>query len=383
MTIFHYSVFMVCLFLLNGTVLYSYFIMNEHKKFNEIHNTEIRLSLKNVYLIQAFFFLIGSAVLCYFAKNDIWFSDIRFFPFLGLAVLCGLLGKLEDSSKKQYLIIGSISELAAITGFVFMLPEKEWMTDYFPSAEIGRLTTGAVWFAVYKFFGALCDRFKGIIVIQSLHIGFIALGLVYFSGVLLSFLQLAGILFPVMLLTAPLYCVYRYDLPLSGSTKNIFCLIITGLVFFTVPLHSLGIGCLMISYVLFEIITVFFRFIFSLFKKEKLFFCECLLEKTQSPDVLVSIVIRYNILIAGFVFLSVYLNTQIQFVLLSAILYVKLYLKAIEGETSNGSLFDLIKGAKETAKLGYKETAKTFSELKNMHIEKEKRNKDASDNEQS
>lgn len=381
MTAFHYSIFLACLIFLNITVLYTYFLTSESKVFDRIHNENVLLTLKYAYLIQSATLLAGGCALYYFTPDKTWFSEIKFSYFMGLAVFCGIAGLINDD-RKAGLIFRSVLELTAITGFVFLMPEKEWMTKFSLPAEIGRLLTGVIWFSVYKFICVLCDRFEGILVIQSLHIGFISLILFYFSGFIVSFLQVMGMLFPVMLMLAPLYCLFHYKLPLPDYVKNVFCLMITGFVFFTVPINALGLGALMISYVLFEMTVVFLRFIFNPLKKQKLFFCECLAEKIPSHRFLVSFVVRYNVLISGFVFMAVYLNTQIQFVVLSGILYAKLYLAAIEGETSNGGIIDLIKGAKETAQTGYKETAKTFSELKSQYARKQAQKKDSSRNEQ-
>lgn len=376
MTVFHYFIFLTCLLVLNIAVLYSYFLISEEKNFNEIHNEDVKLSLKNAYLIQTATLLAGCLALYFFSNDKTWFSKINFLYFLALTVICGLTGKIEVHSK-QGLIFGNIVELALITGFVFLLPERGWMEKYSYPAEIVRLSAGLIWFVVYKFFCALCDRFKGILVIQSLQTGFIALLLLYFSNINPLFLYITGTLFPVMLMLAPLYCIFHYDLPLSGSIKNTLCLMITGFIFFTVPIEAFGTGSLMFSYVLFELAVVFFRFSFSFLKKEKLFFCECLLEKTQSLDSLVNIVIRYNILIAGLAFASVYLNMSVQFILLTVIIYIKLYLTVTGGQTKGG-ITDLIKGAKETAQAGYKETVGTFSELKEMYAKKQKEKKDDS-----
>ncbi|MBR1777456.1 MAG: hypothetical protein IJ752_02575 [Alphaproteobacteria bacterium] len=386
MTNIYYFIFLACLLFLNIAVLYSYFLSHEFKENEKIHNEHIVLTLKLAYPIQVFSLIIGAFALFYFSSDKAWFYEIRFLYFLGLALIVGLFGLLPQKTK-ALTVICCIPELAAIIGFAFLLPENDlWTATSLPPWTI-RVLFGTIWFIIYKFFNILSDRFDGIFVIQSIHMGFAALIVfLLLSFAPVSWLHVNGMLLPIMLMLTPFYCIFQYKMPITNSIRNIFCLLLTGLAVLTIPAGQWGLGVLMISYILFELAFVIFHFPFNLFKKEKepLFFFENLMNKTPFKENVIRIIMHYNFLTDGLIFILIYLNLQAQVVALTILLYLKMYMNIMSPDTARTGILDLFKEAKKTAQISIKESTQAFSDLKQAYNNKKaSENKGQSEDEQS
>ncbi|MBO4644870.1 MAG: hypothetical protein J5716_09720 [Alphaproteobacteria bacterium] len=385
MTTGSYFIFLACLLFLNIVALYGYFLSSKASFFETVYEAPTSFSLKQAYLIQALSLLVGFIALFCFSSEKEWFFKSDFLYFLGLTVLFGIIGLIPEKLK-ALIVLNSLLELAGITGFVFLLPESaSFIRTDFP-AFVNQLLIGMAWFVIYKFFCILANRFEGIIVIQSLHIGFASLLFYAFlPATLIPLFQVNGLLLPLMLMLAPFYCIFQCELPLNRILRNFFCLLLTGLIFFTIPLGFWGISLLMGSYIFFELIVVIFHFLTNLGQKEKrpLFFFENLKEKSNLKRDVVRVVMHYNFLMDGLVFFIVYLNLQIQFVVLAILLYLKMYMNIMNPISINSGLFELLKGAKKTAQIGISGTSQAVSDLKEIYSKKSAAKKEKAEEKES
>lgn len=365
MTTFHYFIFLAVLLVLNVAVLYSYFFYRELNVREEIHNGFVLPVLKHAYLIQAATLLIGMTALFYFTPDKIWFYESKFLYFLSLTLLFGAIGLLSEKSK--YLVC--LFEISGTVGFMFLLPEN--IFSAFPlSVPIVRVLAGLAWFIVYKLFCVISDQFEEIILIQSLHIGFSALLVLIFLPVLpVPLLQACGILLPIMFMLTPFSCVLQYTMPINGCLRNVYCLLLTGLAFFTLPTENWSAGILMTSYILFELAVIIFHFISNLFSKDKkpLFFFENLMKKVDLKEPLIRVVVYYNFLTDGLLLFLIYLNLQVQIIILVVLLYTKMYMNIMNPKSTNVGIIDLFKEGKKTAITSIKETSQAISELKKVY----------------
>lgn len=374
MSTFHYFIFLTCLTFLNIAVLYTYFALKD-AKFNEVvRNEYCTLSLEKAYFIQALFLLAGAFSLFYFSSDKKWFDEVRFLPFLSLLCLVGFLGLFSEKSKIS-VILSTVLEWGGIIGFVSLLPENPLFKIISLPEPYVQILIGSIWFLIYKFFCFLSNRFKEVILIQSFHIGlssFFILLLISFDSAALP--QIACILLPLTIFLFPLCCIFKYELPLKSGVQNIFCLFITGISFFTIPSGNWGVGFLMIIYVLFEFFVATFSLAKRLIKrnKEPLFFFEKLMNKNISRNNTIYLIMHYNFLSGGIMLLILYSGISYQLSILSAILYLKMYLNILSPETAKSGIIDLFKEAKKTAKTSISETSKAFSDLKKVYGNKEK-----------
>ena len=364
-----YFIFLVCLLVLNISVLYIYFLSNDIKMNETVHSDYVPPALKMAYPVQALSLFAGIIVLFYFSDNKTWFFESRFLHFSGLLLLFGLFGFLEKRSKILSFFI-FLLEWGAITGFVFLLPEFPLLTQTTLPAEAVRAMIGTGWFVIFKFFQILSGRFDGIVELQSLHIGFTSLLIfLLLPYTPVSLLQTGAMLFPVMLMLTPFYCVFHYLLPLNRCMQNFFCLFLTGLAFFTVPAGHWGTGVLMTGYVIFELAVVILHFLFNRISKIKkpLFFYENLLKKNPLKEETVRVVIYYNFLSAGLTFFMIYINLQFQVVVLAAFFYFRMYMNIFNPKNIKTGVFDLFREAKKTAKDGITESSQALSDLKKSY----------------
>ncbi|MBR4126986.1 MAG: hypothetical protein IKR09_05390 [Alphaproteobacteria bacterium] len=374
MTNIPYFILLACVLVLNISVLYSYFLVCDIKTNETVHNDLAPVILKKAYCVQALTFLTGSAALFYFSDDKIWFriSGIAVFPTLLL--LFFLSGYLKGKSK-ILTALSLITELAGMLLFTFNLSGFSIFSNSSLSVAAVKISAGCIWFVVFQFFRLLSARFDSLIVIQSLHIGFsslLVLLLLPFTPVPL--LQLCGILLPIMLMLAPFYCILQTVLPLTENMRNFFCLLLTGLAFFTIPAGHWGVGVLMSGYILFEIAVVVIHFMLNLIKKKKkpLFFHDNLMEKNASAA---HIVVYYNFLASGLLFFAVYINQSLQVIILAVFMYFKMYLNIMSPKTANTGIIDLFKEAKKTAVSSIEQTSQTITDLKQTFSPKQGKDK--------
>ncbi len=367
-----YFLFLTGLLVLNITVLYTYFLTRDIKTNETIHNAYVAPSLKQAYPLQAFTLLTGIAFLFCFSADKEWFYTSKTLYFGGLLTLFWLSGFAEGKSK-LFSVLCFILEATGITGFIFLLPDFPLLTQTSLPPEAVRILIATGWFFVFKFFCRLAGRFEGLIELQSIHIGISSL-LIFPESSPVSLFQTGIILLPVSLALIPFRYVFHYALPLSNGIRNFFCLLLTGLAFFTVPADSWETGAMMIGYILFEAVVTAFHFIFNIIRKKKtpLFFYENLLEKGLSKEKIIHIIVRYNLLTAGLIFFMLRIQLQFQIFVLNIFFYLKLYLKIMSPQVAKTGIIDLFKEAKKTAKDGLRETSEMFSDLKKTYSKKEK-----------
>ena len=373
MTNIPYFVLLACVLVLNISVLYSYFLACDIKTNETVHNDFAPVTLKKAYCVQALTFLIGAAALFYFSADKTWFdaSGIMYFPTL--LFLFFLTGFFKRKSKIPT-VLSVIIELSGIICFTFFLPDFSVLSDRFQPAAV-KVSAGCIWFIVFQFFRLLSVRFDSLIVIQSIHIGFSSLLiLLIFPFTPASLLQLCAILFPIMLMLVPFYCIFHAVLPLSENLRNFFCLLLTGLAFFTIPAGKWGMGVLMSGYILFEMAVVIVHFTLNLIKKRKrpLFFHDNLMEKNASAA---HIVAYYNFLASGLLFFAVYINQSLQIIILAVFMYFKMYLNIMSPKTANTGIIDLFKEAKKTAVSSIEQTSQTITDLKQTFSPKQGKDK--------
>ena len=173
---------------------------------------------------------------------------------------------------------------------------------------------------------------------------------------------------------APFYCILQTVLPLTENMRNFFCLLLTGLAFFTIPAGHWGVGVLMSGYILFEIAVVVIHFMLNLIKKKKkpLFFHDNLMEKNASAA---HIVVYYNFLASGLLFFAVYINQSLQVIILAVFMYFKMYLNIMSPKTANTGIIDLFKDAKKTAVSSIEQTSQTITDLKQTFSPKQGKDK--------
>lgn len=368
MTLSHYFIFLGCLLAFNVAVLYSYFLRCEMNEFEQIHNKTFTPSLPKAYPILVFSFFAGAAALFYFTPDKAWFFESKFLYFLGLALIFAVFGFIP-ANKKTGKIIKALLELAGIAGFVFIMPDNNDLfskTDLPPQAV--RAGAAVIWFGLFKFVLVL-NQFEGLIAAQTFHIGFASLLLLILTSFpFVSLLQVNAMLCVLIFMLTPFYYILQYELPLKGASVNVLSFLLTGLSFLMIMTGNWGAGVLMMAYVLFEMIVVICRFAGNLLSRQKkpLFFFETLQERGIFSERIIGLVIRYNFLMSGLSFFSVYLLAQVQSVVLAALFYVKLYLNIMNPER-NTSLADLYKQAKKDAKKGFINTGRTIAELKEKY----------------
>ena len=376
-----YFIFLACFVFLNIIALYFYFLKQEADVYGSVHDNFVPLTLKYAYPIQAFFLLAGTGALFYFSKEKTWFYESNFLYFAGLVLFCGVCGLFSNKSKAGK-IVSLFLELGAITGFVFLLPENDFFKKFSLPLPLIQAITGLIWFIVYRFFCAITDRFDGMIVMQSIHMGFISLLillLIPFTPV--SLLQFIGLLFPLMALLTPFYCIFKCPLPLNACVCNIFCLVLTGMSFFAFPAGHWGVGVLIEGYLLFELVVFCFHFPFNLFRKDKtpVFFFEYLMLLSRSKVSTVNIIMRYNLLTEGMILFLLYLKAPLQIIALYILLFLKLYLNVTNPSSAYAGIIDLFKETKKTALKGFKETSQAFADVKKIYNQKKEKNKEKKD----
>lgn len=368
MTLLHYFIFLGCLLAFNVAVLYTYFLRCEMKEFEQIHNRSFTPALPKAYPILIFSFLAGAAALFYFTPDKTWFFESKFLYFSGLAVVFAVLGFIP-ADKKTGKIIKALPELAGIAGFVFIMPDNG---DLFSKIDLPEpaLRAGAalIWFGLFKFLLVL-NQFEGLIAAQAFHIGFSSLLLLVLTSFsFVSLLQINGMLCVLIFMLTPFYYILQYDLPLKGASANILSFLITGLSFLMIMTGNWGAGVLLMAYVLFEMAIFVYRFAGNLFSRKKtpLFFFETLQERGIFSERIIGLVIRYNFLMSGLAFFSVYLLIQTQAVVLAALFYIKLYFNVMN-VGQKASLTDLYKQAKKDARKGLMNTSSMITNLKEKY----------------
>ncbi len=368
MTLSHYFIFLACLSVFNIAVLYSYFLHYEFKEFDKIHNEFFTPTLKHAYSIFILSFSLGVAALFYFTPDQTWFFESNFLYFCGLLFVFLLFGFIPTNQKNTRLIKGLL-EFGSITGFVFFLPDNDLFSKTVVPVEAIRVLAAIVWFIIFKFTLVL-NQFEGVIPAQTFHIGFSSLLiLVIFSTTALSLFQINASLSVLIFMLSPFYYVLQYQLPLTGSCLNFICLLITGVSFFTVLAGYWGIGVLMLMYVLFEMTVFVYRRIknFVLRKKEPLFFFETLSDRGVPEERAIGLIIRYHLLISALMLFIAYSLIQVQAVILSALLYLKLYFRISDPSGSQASLKDLYHRAKKDARRSITNTNHIFSVFKEKY----------------
>ncbi|MBQ8347621.1 MAG: hypothetical protein IJY17_08495 [Alphaproteobacteria bacterium] len=368
MTLLHYFIFLGCLLAFNVAVLYSYFLRCEMKEFEQIHNRTFTPALPKAYPILIFSFLAGAAALFYFTPDKTWFFESKFLYFSGLAVIFAVLGFIP-ADKKTGKTVKALLELAGIAGFVFITPDNSGLfskIDLPPQAV--RAGAALIWFVLFKFLLVL-NQFEGLIAAQAFHIGFSSLLLLVLTSFsFISLLQINGMLCVLVFMLTPFYYILPYELPLKKASANILSFFVTGLSFLMIMTGNWGAGILIMAYVLFELIIVIYRFIGNLFSRQKasLFFFETLQERGIFSEKILGLIIRYNFLMSGFAFFSVYLSIQVQAVLLAVLFYIKLYFNIMD-PGQKASLTDLYKQAKKDIRKGLTGTGRTITELKEKY----------------
>lgn len=369
MTLSHYFIFLGCLLAFNVAVLYTYFLRCEMKEFEQIHNRSFTPALPKAYPILIFSFLAGAAALFYFTPDKTWFFESKFLYFSGLAVVFVVLG-FVPADKKTGKIIKALPELAGIAGFVFIVPDN---SDLFSKIDLPepavRAGAALIWFGLFKFLLVL-NQFEGLIAAQAFHIGFSSLLLLVLTSFsFVSLLQINGMLCVLIFMLAPFYYILQYDLPLKGASANILSFLVTGLSFLMIMTGNWGVGVLIMAYILFELAVLCYRFFKNLVFRQKapVFFFEALLEKGVTNEKVISLIIRYNLIISCLVFFAVYISIQLQPVILAALLYVKLYFNIMDPRSARASLTDLYKQAKKDARKGLTDTSRTITELKEKY----------------
>lgn len=368
MTLLHYFIFLGCLLAFNVAVLYSYFLRCEMKEFEQIHNRTFTPALPKAYPILIFSFLAGAAALFYFTPDKTWFFESKFLYFSGLAIIFAVLGFIP-ADKKTGKTVKALLELAGIAGFVFITPDNGGLfskIDLPPQAV--RAGAALIWFILFKFLLVL-NQFEGLIAAQAFHIGFSSLLLLVLTSFsFISLLQINGMLCVLVFMLTPFYYILQYELPLKKASANILSFFVTGLSFLMIMTGNWGAGILIMAYVLFELIIVIYRFIGNLFSRQKasLFFFETLQERGIFSEKILGLIIRYNFLMSGFAFFSVYLSIQVQAVLLAVLFYIKLYFN-IMNPGQKASLTDLYKQAKKDIRKGLTGTGRTITELKEKY----------------
>ena len=368
MTLLHYFIFLGCLLAFNVAVLYTYFLRCEMREFEQIHNRSFTPALPKAYPILIFSFLAGAAALFYFTPDKTWFFESKFLYFSGLAVVFAVLGFIP-ADKKTGKIIKALPELAGIAGFVFIMPDNG---DLFSKIDLPepavRAGAALIWFGLFKFLLAL-NQFEGLIAAQAFHIGFSSLLLLVLTSFsFVSLLQINGMLCVLVFMLTPFYYILQYDLPLKGASANILSFLITGLSFLMIMAGNWGAGVLLMAYVLFEMAIFVYRFAGNLFSRKKtpLFFFETLQERGIFSERIIGLVIRYNFLMSGLAFFSVYLLIQTQAVVLAALFYIKLYFNVMN-VGQKASLTDLYKQAKKDARTGLMNTSSMITNLKEKY----------------
>ena len=368
MTLLHYFIFLGCLLAFNVAVLYSYFLRCEMKEFEQIHNRTFTPALPKAYPILIFSFLAGAAALFYFTPDKTWFFESKFLYFSGLAVIFAVLGFIP-ADKKTGKTVKALLELAGIAGFVFITPDNSGLfskIDLPPQAV--RAGAALIWFVLFKFLLVL-NQFEGLIAAQAFHIGFSSLLLLVLTSFsFISLLQINGMLCVLVFMLTPFYYILPYELPLKKASANILSFFVTGLSFLMIMTGNWGAGILIMAYVLFELIIVIYRFIGNLFSRQKasLFLFETLQERGIFSEKILGLIIRYNFLMSGFAFFSVYLSIQVQAVLLAVLFYIKLYFNIMD-PGQKASLTDLYKQAKKDIRKGLTGTGRTITELKEKY----------------
>lgn len=372
-----YVIFLACLLLIDGVILYSYFLYCEQKNYRNVKNEFIVVTLKHAGIIQAVAFVFSMGLLYFFMPDKTWFHDSRFLYFGVLLTCFGLLG-LMPRKKRSCRIAANLFELAGIAAFVWFMPETEFLSKTALRPEAFKIIAALVWFTVFKLTCSL-DKLEGLIYEQSFYLGFCcALLIIFFQRPLLSLLQTGGLFCPLIFLLAPFFYIFNYRLPMGGPARNIMCVAVTGLAFFLIADGQWGIAVLMLSYILFEGVVIVCRFLKNLLFRQKnpLFFFETLQARGLPDRIIVNFILRRNILLSVLIVFGVYASVQIQTVILAALLYLKFYLNVINPSSSKSSLIDLYKQAKKDARKGLDETKKDISQLKEIYKNKMAKDKD-------
>lgn len=376
-----YVIFLACLLLIDGVILYSYFMYCEQKNYRNIKNEFIVVTLKQAGIIQAAAFVISFAFLYFFTPDKTWFNDSGFLYFVGLLCCFGLLGLLPGKNKFCR-ILRSLIELAGIAALVWLMPETEFLSKSPLRPEAFKIIAALVWFIVFKLACSL-DKLEGLVYEQSFYLGFCcAILIIFFQRPLLSLLQTGALFCPLIFLLAPFYYIFNYRLPMGNAARNMMCLAVTGLAFFLAANGQWGIAILMLSYTFFEGVIIILRSLKNLVlrRKEPLFFFETLQARGLSGRIIVNFILRRNILMSALIIFSVYASIQMQTVILAALLYLKFYLNIINPSSSKSSLIDLYRQAKTDARKSLDETKKDFSQLKELYKNKTAGEKDGDTN---
>lgn len=372
-----YAIFLACLLLIDGVILYSYFLYCEQKNYRNVKNEFIVVTLKQAGIIQAAAFVVSIAFLYFFTPDKTWFHNSRFLYFGGLLSCFGLVGLMPRESKFCR-IVQNLLELAGIAALVWFTPETDFLSKTPLRPEAFKIIAAVVWFIIFRLTCSL-DRLEGLVYEQSFYLGFCcAVLIIFFQRPVLSLLQTGALFCPLIFLMAPFYYIFNYRLPMGAPARNIMCLAVTGVAFFLATEGQWGIAALMLSYILFEGIVITCRFLKNLLfrRKNPLYFFETLQERGLPDQVVINFILRRNILMSILIVLTVYASVQIQAVVLAMLLYLKFYLNITSPSSSKSSLADLYRQAKTDARKSLDETKKDFSQLREMYKNKAVKEKD-------
>lgn len=378
MSLSHYFIFLACVLVVDIAALYGCFFVRETRDFDNIRNETFNLSMPEAYPIQAACLLTAAAVLFFFIPDKTWMLENRMPQLGGLCVFCALTGCLPAEKRFAGFLAG-LMELAAVGAVVFCLPDNGLLekTPYPPQAV--RAAAALVWFGVFKFMASL-RRSDGIIAIQSFFTGFAALAMLVLASFAVPLMQAGGILLVLIFLMMPLYYVLDCDMPMNKACAGVFCMFSTGFAVLTALNGKWSVSCLLLSYVLFELLCVSYRFVKNklLRREEPLLFADALEDKGASAEHVAQLIIRYHLFMFALILFVIFTNIQFQAVILSVLLYWKLYFN-IMTPSSKTSFVDLYRQVKHDSKNGLAETARVIDRLKEKYQKKTDVQKDSTD----
>lgn len=383
MSLSHYFIFLACVLVVDIAVLYGCYFFRETRDFDNIRNEEFSLFMPEAYPIQAACLLAASAVLFFFMPDKAWMWDNRMPQLGGLCVFCALTGCLPAKKRVVGFLTGLL-ELAAVSALVFRLPDNNGLlekTPYPPQAV--RAAVALVWFGVFKFMTSL-RRSEGIVAIQSFFTGFAALAMLVLAPFAVPLLQTGGILLVLIFLTVPLYYALGCDLLMNKASAGVFCMFATGFAVLTALNGKWGVSCLLLSYVLFELVCICYRFVKNtlLRRSEPLMFADALEDRGVSAEHVHLLIIRYHLFMFALILFIVFTDIQLQAVILAVLLYWKLYFN-IMTPASKTSFVNLYRQVKRDSKNGLAQTAQAIDRLKEKYQKKTDGQKDSTDEQQS
>ncbi len=382
MSLSHYFIFLACVLIVDIAVLYGCFFVRETRDFDNIRNETFSLSMPEAYPIQAACLLAASAALFFFIPDKAWMWENRMPQLGGLCVFCALTGCLPVKRRAAGFLVGLL-ELAAVGAFVFFLPDNGlWEKTPYPP-QIVRAAAALVWFGVFKFMTSL-RRSEGIVAIQSFFTGFAALAMLVLVPFAVPLLQTGGVLLILIFLTVPLYYVLDCDLSMNRACAGVFCMFSTGFAVLTALNGKWSVSCLLLSYVLFELVCVCYRFLKNtlLRRAEPLMFADALQDRGASAEHVHLLIIRYHLFMFALILFVIFTDIQLQAVILAVLLYWKLYFN-IMTPASKTSFVELYRQVKRDSKNGLAQTAQVIDQLKEKYQKKPDGQKDSTDEQQS